>query len=271
MEPKKQRVTTVITSFNRRHCIANAIESALGEFPWNEIVIVDDASTDGTSEFIKSRYSAEIEESKLKLVCLQENIGVSGAKNIGYTNSSGEWVVFLDSDDYFEKGVATHIVNELQLSSESPIVFFRCRTQAGDFVGEREGERLKLNLKTYLRYTSFGESLTAINKRLIKSSVPYVQTLRGYEGIGCARLIRDFGPAVLSNVVARIYVISGGDRLSTRQGFLSRLPLLAKGHFMMLREFSPQMSRLKNLALFFKAFIYFVVGYSYFAIRKIAW
>lgn len=262
------KCTTVITTFNRRHCVERAIDSALRELPGHEIVVIDDASTDDTSQFIKERYASEITQGSLTLHCLQKNIGVSGAKNIGYENSQCDWVIFLDSDDYYESNSGKLVKEELKQCNDCPVVFFRCRTHTGEFVGVHEGESLLLDLKTYLRHTSFGEALTAVNKKLAGSTPPYVQLLRGYEGIGCARLIRRFGSARLSKVVARIYDTTGDDRLSVNSGFLLRMPLLAKGHFQMIREFARYMTIQQLFILFAKIGIYFVLGNAYRVLPK---
>lgn len=254
------KCTTVITSFNRRRCIERAIDSALREMPDQEIVVVDDASTDGTSQFLKERYNREIEDSIISILELPSNVGVSGAKNAGYTQSKGDWVIFLDSDDYYEIGAGKLIKEEIKWHAETPIIFFRCRTNTGEFVGEREGESLYISLSTNLRHTSFGEALTAINKKLVGIEPPYIQMLRGYEGIGCARLIKNFGPARLSSGVARIYVTDGDDRLSVSKGFFLRMPLLAKGHLLMISEFGYAMGIRSAIALFLKATIYMVLG-----------
>ena len=228
--------------------------------PDQEIVVVDDASTDGTSQFLKERYSREIEHGTILIRDLSSNVGVSVAKNAGYTQSQGDWVIFLDSDDYYEIGAGKLIEEEIKWHAEAPIIFFRCRTNTGEFVGEREGESLSISLSTNLRHTSFGEALTAINKKLVGSEPPYIQALRGYEGIGCARLIKNFGPAHLSSGVARIYVTDGDDRLSVNRGFFLRMPLLAKGHLLMIREFGCVMGGRRIIALFLKATIYVVLG-----------
>lgn len=228
--------------------------------PNHEVVVIDDASTDGTPKFLKERYSSEIERGTLAIHSLRHNIGVSGAKNIGYERSSGFWVIFLDSDDYYEVGSGKSIEEEINQSANLPVIFFRCRTHSGEFVGGKKGERLLIDLKTYLQHTSFGEALTAVNKALVGSKPPYIQSLRGYEGIGCARLIDKFGPARLSSVVARIYVTQGDDRLSVNKGLLLRMPLLAEGHLLMIREFWRSMSIKEILSLSTKAVIYFTLG-----------
>ena len=254
------KCSTVITSFNRRHCIEHAVNSALREMPDHEIVVIDDASTDGTPQFLRERFSEEIERGALVVHCLQKNIGVSGAKNAGYERSNADWVIFLDSDDYYDVGSGKLIENEINKFAEFPVIFFRCRTHTGEFVGEQRGKSLLIDLKTYLHHTSFGEALTAVNKALVGYQPPYIQSLRGYEGLGCARLIKKFGPARLSSVVARIYVTHGDDRLSVSKGLLLRMPLLAQGHLLMIREFASSLSIIKIIALSTKAVIYLVLG-----------
>lgn len=228
--------------------------------PSHEIVVIDDASTDGTVEFIKDRYSSEIESRALSIHCLQHNVGVSGAKNIGYEYSSGVWVIFLDSDDYYQVGSGKLIEEEIKQSANIPLIFFRCRTHTGEFVGGQKDKRILIDLKTYLKHTSYGEALTAVNKSMVGLKPPYIQALRGYEGIGCARLIEKFGPARLSSIVARIYVTQGNDRLSVSKGLLLRMPLLAEGHFLMIQEFWRSMTVNKMLSLFSKAVIYLMFG-----------
>src|SRR5919107_192619 len=85
-------VSVVIPCYNQAHFLSEAIESVLAQtYPYFEIIVVDDGSTDNTSE-VAGRYSG--------VRCIrQDNQGLSGARNSGLRHSKGEYLVFLDADD----------------------------------------------------------------------------------------------------------------------------------------------------------------------------
>lgn len=252
--------STVIPTFNRRNTVGNAIRSALTTLPDGEVIVVDDASTDGTTSQIRTDFPFELSAAKLRVVVLSQNSGVTAAKNAGYAAARFPWVIFLDSDDHYYPGVGPLLLEEFASNRTRPILFFRCVDEEGRFVGKREGEHLLLDLRLYLRHTSFGEALTAVNKGLIGAPPPYVDELRGYEGIGCCRLIKRYGPALLSAHVARVYDRSGADRLSTWPAMKRRLSSIARGHVLMLHEFGSSMPISKFVTYALKALIYGVTA-----------
>jgi glycosyltransferase involved in cell wall biosynthesis len=88
------RISTLIPTYNRRIHVLRALDSVLAQtVPVDEIVVVDDGSTDGTAEAIHCRYGSRVS------VFRQENAGVSAARNRGIREARGEWIAFLDSDD----------------------------------------------------------------------------------------------------------------------------------------------------------------------------
>ena len=87
-------ITVVIPTFNRKHTIERAIQSVLSQTSQAyEIIIVDDASTDGTVELIKAQYPF------VTLLINSVNSGVSYSRNRGIQNSTTDWIALLDSDD----------------------------------------------------------------------------------------------------------------------------------------------------------------------------
>ena len=90
--------SVVINTFNRAHLVGRAIESVLRQVPpATEIVVVDDGSTDATSEVL-ARYSDRI------ITVRQANMGLCAARNTGLAHSTSDWVAFLDDDDFLMPG-----------------------------------------------------------------------------------------------------------------------------------------------------------------------
>ena len=86
-------VSVVIPTYNRINSISRAIDSVLKQtHPINQIIVVDNNSTDNTSEILKNKYS------KIEILVEQKQ-GVSFARNKGIKYSNCDWVALLDSDD----------------------------------------------------------------------------------------------------------------------------------------------------------------------------
>ncbi|WP_457744438.1 glycosyltransferase family 2 protein [Sulfurimonas sp.] len=89
-------ITVVIPSYNRYVFLKKAISSVLAQTQSvGEIIIVDDGSTDETSQIQK-------DFPQIKYI-YQQNAGVSSARNRGIKSAKNEWIAFLDSDDEWHK------------------------------------------------------------------------------------------------------------------------------------------------------------------------
>lgn len=87
-------VSAVIPTFNRRQYLCRAIDSIVAQtLPVDEIIVVDDGSTDGSAELIETKYGSQVR------IVRQEHSGVSVARHRGVAEATGEWIAFLDSDD----------------------------------------------------------------------------------------------------------------------------------------------------------------------------
>ena len=74
----------------------------------DEIIIINDNSTDGTIEILEKNYSNLV---NIKIINLKKNHGVSYCRNLGIEKSSGEYIGFVDSDDYVEVNMFEKMYN----------------------------------------------------------------------------------------------------------------------------------------------------------------
>lgn len=89
----KQTIAVIIPTFNRMSVLSRALDSVYAQtLPPDEVLVVDDGSTDGTREFVQQNYPDAI-------YLYQDNKGVSAARNLGIKRSNSSWLAFLDSDD----------------------------------------------------------------------------------------------------------------------------------------------------------------------------
>lgn len=88
------RVSGIITAYNGEAYVADAIESVLSQTrPVDELVVIDDGSTDQTAEIVERYRSRGVRLVK------QENRGLARARNRGITETTGDLIAFLDCDD----------------------------------------------------------------------------------------------------------------------------------------------------------------------------
>ncbi len=93
--PNRQAATIVIPNWNGRELLAKYIPSiltALNGNPANELLVVDNGSTDGSTEFLRTRFP------EVTLLALPENLGFGGGSNAGFRAAKNDVVVLLNSD-----------------------------------------------------------------------------------------------------------------------------------------------------------------------------
>jgi glycosyltransferase involved in cell wall biosynthesis len=99
MSASSDKISVIIPAFNRRHEVLRAIASALAQtLPPDEILVIDDASTDGTVEVVVA-----LQEPRIRIMRHARNRGAAAARNTGIEAAQGDWIAFLDSDDEWDK------------------------------------------------------------------------------------------------------------------------------------------------------------------------
>lgn len=115
------RASCIITCHNYANFVGSAIRSALEQDePFQEIVIVDDASTDRSVEIIQS---VIIGSSNCRLICRAQNGGQLRAFEEGVAATSGDWVFFLDADDFYASDWTSAVRELLTFEEELEFVY----------------------------------------------------------------------------------------------------------------------------------------------------
>lgn len=134
-------VSVIIPTFNRASTILRTLESLENQsFKDFEVIVVDDNSSDNTL--------LEIENSNLRnlsLLKMADHKGAQAARNMGLQSAKGEKVIFLDSDDWWERDFLQLMLDGMESTQKEAIC---CD---GYLVNELSGETSKLNLLSDMR------------------------------------------------------------------------------------------------------------------------
>lgn len=115
----KEKVTIIITSYNCGEYLKETFDSAKSQTYENiEIIVVDDGSTDETTEEELNNI-----ERQGGIVIRKDNGGVSSARNIGIKESSGKYIIFLDGDDLLEPNYVEEMLKIKEKFPEAGIVY----------------------------------------------------------------------------------------------------------------------------------------------------
>lgn len=158
------KVSVVIPMHNSEKTIVECIDSVLAQtFKSFEIICVDDGSSDATLEFVKKYLALE----NFFLMSNNGGKGAAGARNTGLHHASGDFVAFLDSDDYWLPLKLETQVNRMIESNSN----FCCSSY---FVCDEFGANIgrfsigdKINYKTLLKSCDIGCSTVIMRKEIL--------------------------------------------------------------------------------------------------------
>lgn len=92
-------ITCVIVSYNNAKYLRQAVDSVLVQTkPVDEIIVADDASTDGSQELIRVLAA---EHGKIRAIFRKKNLGVNRNRDLAIRAAAGDFVTFLDGDDFY--------------------------------------------------------------------------------------------------------------------------------------------------------------------------
>lgn len=110
-----RKISLIITTFSRPEMLKRAVRSAFEAGQDVEVIVVDDASTDETSDVCRTF-------PEVKYIRAERNQGVAGARNLGLLESTGTYIAFLDDDDVRLPGSLDHQLAILEPVPEAGFV-----------------------------------------------------------------------------------------------------------------------------------------------------
>lgn len=115
------KVSILIPVYNTEKYLVKCLESAINQtLKEIEIIIINDASTDSSLQIIKSYVK---NDSRIKLINFNENKGNGYGRNEGIRSATGEFILFLDSDDWLEENTAELTYNKASSQHLSVVLF----------------------------------------------------------------------------------------------------------------------------------------------------
>jgi glycosyltransferase involved in cell wall biosynthesis len=179
--PAAPTVSVVIPAYNAAWCVGKAIDSVLAQdFRDFELIVVDDGSTDDTAAVLAG-YGEAIR------VVHKPNGGMSSARNAGIAVARGEFVAFLDADDWWLPG---KLAKQVALMRQRPEVGFssttaRVEDQDGRLLNlwtcDQEDRPILLTLFASNAGIAGGSSALMVRRDLLERVGPYDETLGGVE------------------------------------------------------------------------------------------
>ena len=136
-----KKVTVITPMHNSSKHIIECLESVINQTYKNiEIIVVDDFSQDNSLELVKN-----IKDNRIKVIKLKQNVGAGMARNKGIEAATGNYIAFLDSDDYW---VLDKLERQVQFMEENNYTFIY-----GGYDYLKNGRRKKAKVPKSMNYS----------------------------------------------------------------------------------------------------------------------
>ena len=185
-----------------------------------EVILIND-SGDGTKFDFVNEFIFQV-----TIINLNKNLGVTGARNVGFSLAKGDYVLFFDSDDFLIDDMLEETCKFLSLNYYD-VVLFRCLDEYGKLIGDPSLE--VRSSKSPNMFYGKGECLVAVKNNKIN---PFIGYFRGNEHVGLLRfaLLKYPLKIACSNFPIRVYT-NNLNGLSSKINSPQRSFLIAIAHF----------------------------------------
>ena len=205
MDSETLSFSIVITTYNRLRLLKRAISTALNQTVPCEVIVVDNASTDGTQAYMESLADQVVYHRN------PSNLNHSGAVNAGVERATGTWVKLVDDDDYLAPNCIAEMLKAIRQRPESAI----CSCQAAQVNGE--GQELSrtpvtgpgnvfyipqadIHYGMFLEVVPFGTPIqVAVRRDAFVKSGGWDPDMTGFDDIDSWIRVADYGDALFIN------------------------------------------------------------------------
>ena len=164
-------ISVIIPIYNVEKYISRCLDSVINQtYKKIEIICVDDGSPDNSIKILKEY---EKKDSRIKII-RQENGGLSSARNIGIKDSRGEYIFFLDSDDWLPLNSLELLYEDILLNKSDISVgnLIKVYPKKNKEIGLKNLKKIDYSLKNYLEYSINKKNFTAnVVNKLYKTKI----------------------------------------------------------------------------------------------------
>lgn len=177
---KNIQYSIIVPVFNAETTLNECVDSILKqEYKNFELILVDDGSKDSSPK-ICDEYAKKDER---VIVLHQKNSGVSAARNSGLDIARGEWITFIDSDDFIEQNFLGDIDNDVDLKITRMKEFLLTKETMRITVNNSnktvyEGDKLTLYIKKYVSSMIFRAPWAKFYKRVIIGNLRFKEDMK---------------------------------------------------------------------------------------------
>lgn len=219
-------VSVIMPVFNRAQIVQESIQSVLDQSYGNfELIVVDDGSTDASVESVRA-----VTDKRLDLIILEENQGVSAARNAGLAVARGEIIAYLDSDNLWDKDFLNIMVAAMVSNPQHGSAY------SGQFIYQNFGygvEGSELSEQRLVRFAPFNRSRME-ERNFIDLNV-FVHRKSMYDKFGgfdvnlrrlvdwdlILRYTRDTSPVMVPCLLSNYYIGKSDNQITAVEDFIS--------------------------------------------------
>jgi glycosyltransferase involved in cell wall biosynthesis len=229
-------VTFLVAVHNRRDRVRRAIASVPLADEQVEVVVVDDASTDGSADAVVETFG-----DRVVLLRLERNRGAGAARNAGARIATGDWVLVLDSDNALLPGAIDVVRDAIARWGDEAAVFqFGSITAAGRALGRKTFPDGIVDHRAILLREMQGEYCVMVRRDALLDT-PYNEWPgRDNSGVTWMQIARVHGMAVVDTPVLT-YDDTSPDRLSDRRRAVDDPDEAARCHRQLLEIFGGEL------------------------------